>query len=481
MYQSKILIADDDKNTCRDIEMVLAMEDDLQVSIDFAYNRDEAIARLDATQNAPYDVAILDLWMPDASGVVDKEGGLKVLERCKQLNPSPEVIIITGYSSSDTALRSMGLGAMDYIPRPIDYDVLVPQVKQALQISELEKESENIVDDDFDEYEIIGASKAMIEVMKQVGRIAKTNEDVFIYGESGTGKDLIARAIHENSPRKNGPFSVVNCTAIPKELIEAELFGIRKGVATQVDSRQGKFLEAKGGTLFLDEIGEISLEIQPKLLRAIEHKEIQGIGKEVQRVDVRIIAATNRNLEEAVPQKLFRSDLYYRLSGPDDIYMPPLREREGDIQLLANYFLRKYAQKLEKNYIYGFEENVLPILKAYGWPGNVRELQKDIQYAVASCNGKFISLNDLSKKFLTSHITQKSSSTDVQSEKEGISAVMFEFLEIETLQEAREHFEKLFLEWKLNQHGWNVTKTARQIDIARKSLHEKIKKYGLRK
>ena len=481
MYQSKILIADDDKDTCRDIEMILAMETDLQVSIDFAYNRDEAIARLDANQHAPYDLAILDLWMPDISGVVDKEGGLKILERCKQLNPSPEVIIITGYSSSDTALRSMGLGAMDYISRPINYDVLVAQVKQALQISELEREGKNIIDDDFDEYEIIGASKSMIEVMKQVGRIAKTDEDVFICGESGTGKDLIARAIHENSPRKNGPFSVVNCTAIPKEQIEAELFGIRKGVATQVDSRAGRFLEATGGTLFLDEIGEISLDMQPKLLRAIEHKEIQGIGKDIQKVDVRIIAATNRDLEEAVSKGLFRRDLYYRLSGPDDIYIPPLREREGDIQLLANYFLRKYAQKLEKNYIYGFEENVLPILKTYRWPGNVRELKKDIQYTVATCNGKFISLNDLPKKLLTSNIAQKSSSTDVQPEKEGIAAVMLELLEIESLKEAREQFEKLFLELKLNQHGWNIAKTARQLDTTRKNLHEKIKKYGFKK
>ncbi|HIE30094.1 TPA: sigma-54-dependent Fis family transcriptional regulator [Candidatus Poribacteria bacterium] len=479
MYQSKILIADDNKDTCRDIEMVLAMESDLQVSIDFAYNRDEAIARLDTNQ--AYDLAILDLWMPDASGAVDKESGLKILERCKQIHPSPEVIIITGYSSSDTALRSMGLGALDYIPRPIDYDILVSRVKQALQISSLEKENQNIVDDDFDEYEIIGESQAMIEVMKQVGRIAKTDEDVFIYGESGTGKDLIARAIHENSPRKDGPFSVLNCTAIPKEQIEAELFGIRKGVATQVDSRPGKFLEATGGTLFLDEIGEISLDIQPKLLRAIEQKEIQGIGKEIQRVDVRIIAATNRDLEEAVAKKLFRSDLYYRLSGPDDIYMPPLRERQGDIQLLANYFLRKYAQKLGKNYIYGFEENVLPILKAYNWPGNVRELKKDIRYTVAKCSGKFISLDDLPKKFLTSHIAQESSSTDTPSEKESLSVAMLELLEIENLKEAREQFEKLFLEWKLNKHSWNVAKTARQIDIARKSLHGKIKRYGLKK
>jgi len=479
MYQSKILIADDDKNTCRDIEMILSMESDLQVNIDFAYNRDEAIAHLDSNQYAPYDLAIIDLWMPDESGVLDEESGLKVLERCKQLNPSPEVIIITGNSSSETALRSMGLGAMDYILRPIDYDVLVSQVKQALQISESEREGKNIVDDDFDEREIIGASRTMIEVMKQVGRIAKTDEDVFIYGESGTGKDLIAQAIYENSPRKNGPFIIVNCTAIPKELIESELFGIRKGVATQVDSRLGKFLEADGGTIFLDEIGEISLDIQPKLLRAIDQKEIQGIGKNVQQVDVRIIAATNRNLEEAVSKGLFRIDLYHRLSGPDDIYMPPLREREGDIKLLADYFLRKYAQKLGKNYLYGFEENVLPVLKSYGWPGNVRELEKDIQYAVSTCNSKFISLNDLPKKFLISHI--QSSSTNVQSETDMIPPVMLEILEIETLKEAREHFEKLFLEQKLNQNGQNIAQTARKVGIARKSLHDKINKYGLKK
>ncbi len=492
MSQSKILIADDDKDTCRYIEQHLAIletKEDLQVSIDFAYDRDSALAYLEQNSKQPYDLAIVDLWMPDASGVVDREAGLKILERCKKLKPNPAVIIITGYSSSNSALRAMGLGAVDYIQRPIDYTALMAQVKQTLEIQKLKVADTQTVGDAFDEYEIIGSSKAMIEVMKQVGQIAQMDADVFIYGASGTGKELIAHAIHKHSPRKNGPFRVVNCTAFPKEQVEAELFGIARKAATQVDPRPGKFLEASGGTLFLDEIGEMDIDIQPKLLRAIEQKEIQGIGKEVQQVDVRIIAATNRNLTEAIAKGLFRDDLYYRLSGFFTIHLPLLRDRESDIQRLANYFLRKYAQRFDKNYIYGFEEDMLTILTEYPWPGNVRELEKDIQYAVVTCKGKFISPDDLPLKFRTSHTsiipntsdTQSitPNTTDIQSYQD--TAIMRQLLDIDTLKEAKEHFEKLFLEWKLKRNDWNIKSTARQLDTSRKNLHKKIKDYGLQR
>ena len=334
MKHARILIADDEQATCKYIDTQLKMETSIDASVDFAYNRDAAIAQLD--ENPPYDLILVDLWMPDAQGVLDREAGLKVLKHSKKQHPIPQAIVITANSSSETALEASGLGIYDYVSKPINYTHLIEVVKEVLSQRDHEPPAQDGNIGSADDYEIIGKSPAMIEVMTTVGRVARSETDVLLYGESGTGKDFVARAIHKHSPRSGGPFEVVNCSAIPAELIEAELFGIGRRVATSVDQRQGKFQQAHGGTIFLDEIGDLSLEMQPKLLRVLDYKEIQGVGVKVQRVDVRIIAATNRDLGAAVEAGKFRSDLYYRLKPI--IALPPLREREGDIELLAWHF-----------------------------------------------------------------------------------------------------------------------------------------------
>ena len=380
MKQARILIADDEQATCKYIDKQLKMEASINVSVDFAYDRDAAIAQLD--ENPPYDLILVDLWMPDAQGILDREAGLKVLKRSKQQSPIPQAVVITANSSSETALEASGLGIHDYISKPINYSRLIEVVKEVLsqRSEELPGSDDSIAP--ADDFEIIGKSPVMIEVMTTVGRVARSETDVLLYGESGTGKDFVARAIHKHSPRREGPFEVVNCSAIPAELIEAELFGIGRRVATSVDQRPGKFQQAHGGTILLDEIGDLSLEMQPKLLRVLDYKEIQGVGVRVQRVDVRIIAATNRDLGAAVAEGKFRSDLYYRLKPI--IALPPLREREGDIGLLAWHFLRKYSHALEQQGPIGFDDAVLAAFEGYNWPGNVRQLRNLLQRLVVT-------------------------------------------------------------------------------------------------
>lgn len=468
--RGRILIADDDENSCRYIHRNLMLEDDLEIEADFAYQRDEAIKKINMEQ--PYDLLIVDLWMPDADGNLDKESGLKILRHGQKQNPNTKGIVITGNTSSATVIEATSMGALDYVRKPIDYKQLANKVKQALKEKELEQENEPVEIVTSGEYEIVFASEEMLNVMKKVGRVAKTDVDVLICGESGTGKELIAHAIHNNSSRREGPFVPVNVSAIPSQLVEAELFGIGKRVATEVDAREGKFLEANGGTLFLDEISELNIEIQPKLLRAIEYKEIQQVGRETKKVDVRIIAATNIDLEEAVNQKRFREDLYYRLKG-FIIYIPPLRERPDDITLLANYSLGKYAKKLEEKKTYGFSNETLSILQKYSWQGNVRELEKAVEYAVVTCNGGLISPDNLPDEIL-SHSEYTESDVDTEGPTK-----LEDLLNIDKLEDARKAFEKLFVKHKLDENDWVIAQTARQIGMRRPSLHRKMDDLGI--
>ncbi len=473
MKHARILIADDEQATCKYIDKQLKMEASIDVAVDFAYNRDAAIARLD--ENPPYDLLLVDLWMPDAQGILDREAGLKVLKQSKQRQPIPQAIVITANSSSETALEASGLGIYDYTSKPINYTHLIEVVKEVLSQQNHESLSQDDNIGSAGDYEIIGKSPVMIEVMTTVGRVARSETDVLLYGESGTGKDFVARAIHKHSPRCDGPFEVVNCSAIPAELIEAELFGIGRRVATSVDQRPGKFQQAHGGTIFLDEIGDLSLEMQPKLLRVLDYKEIQGVGVKVQQVDVRIIAATNRDLWGAVAAGKFRSDLYYRLKPI--IALPPLREREGDIELLAWHFLRKYAHAPEQKRTFGFDDAVLSAFERYHWPGNVRELEKAIEYAVLTCTGQQISTRDLAPE-----IFDESAKADGAVANSDLLETDFRsLLDATTIKEASQGFERIFLEHKLKQNHWNIQATAEQIGIRRQSLHRKINELGLQR
>ena len=478
MNRARILIADDEKAICRYISQQLEIEPTVEADVDFAHDRDRAIQMLD-TEPA-YDLLLLDLWMPDAQGVLDKEAGLKILKHSKHGLQISQAIMITANSSSKTALEASGLGVYDYISKPIDYTHLTDMVKIAL----MQRSSENPYQDSDTtvaptdkphDYEIIGSSDVMIDVMKKVGRIAASDVDVLICGESGTGKELVARAIHEHSDRRKGPFIDVNCSAIPSELIEAELFGIGKRVATAVDQRPGKFLQARGGTILLDEIGDLSLAMQPKLLRVLDSKEVQGVGLHPQYVNVRVIAATNRDLESAVKAGEFRSDLYYRLKLT--ISLPPLRERVEDISILANHFLRKHARAPDQKRIRGFEEGVLTRFEQYSWPGNIRELEKAVEYAVVTCTDTLISPRDLPAEIFDGSNTIKLPPVDGSSSDVNLLGL----LDAPTIKEASQSFERIFLEHKLQQNNWNIQETARQIGIKRQSLHRKLKELGLQR
>ena len=473
MKQARILIADDEQATCKYIDKQFRMEPSIDADLDFAYDRDAAIALLN--EKSPYDLILIDLWMPDAQGVLDREAGLKVLRHSKDRQPAPQAIVITANSSSETALTASGLGIYDYISKPINYTHLIQTIKDVLSQLNREPLHQDYSSGLADDYEIIGNSPAMIEVMTTVGRVASSDADVLLYGESGTGKDFVARAIHKHSPRRDGPFEVVNCSAIPTELIEAELFGIGKRVATSVDQRPGKFQQADGGTIFLDEIGDLSVEMQPKLLRVLDYKEIQGIGVKVQRVDVRIIAATNRDLREAVAVGKFRSDLYYRLKPV--ISLPPLREREGDIQLLAQCFLRKYARTPEQKRISGFDDAVLAAFERCPWSGNVRELEKAIELATLTCTGHQITARDLPPEIFGGSAHTELPIRDL----DPLEAEIYGLLGAETIKEASQAFERIFLAHKLKQNGWNIQATAEQIGLRRQSLHRKMNELGLQR
>ena len=465
MAKSRILIADDEKNTCRYIKQHIKMEPDINADIDFAHHLDQAIKMLD--ENPSYDLILIDLWMPDHIGTLDRKAGIKILEKSRSLQPIPQAITVTANSSSQTALETSGLGVYDYVTKPINYTELINMIKDILN----RPNNEYIEDtpDIFEEEEIIGRSQPMIEVMKKVGRVASSSADVLIYGETGTGKDLIARAIHQYSNRCNGPFIPVNCSAIPSELIEAELFGIGKQVATSVNQRIGKFQRANGGTIFLDEIGDLSLKMQPKLLRALDYKEIQRVGQSIEKVDVRVIAATNRSLLEATKEGIFRSDLYYRLSFIIDL--PPLRERKGDIPLLANHFLKKYAKSVEQQRIQGFAPDVLKKFEKNRWNGNIRELEKVVEYATITCRSEYISDADLpSWQFDQANLNPKNMQNTLEN-----------LIDSKTIKEASQKFERLFLERKFKEHNWNVQLTADEIGLTRQSLHRKMKALGLKR
>ncbi|MAP88854.1 two-component system response regulator [Candidatus Poribacteria bacterium] len=465
MAKSRILIADDEKNTCRYIKQHIKMEPDINADIDFAHHLDQAIKMLD--ENPSYDLILIDLWMPDHVGTLDRKAGIKILKKSRSLQPIPQAITVTANSSSQTALETSGLGVYDYVTKPINYTELINMIKDILN-----RPNNKYIEDTpdiFEEEEIIGRSQSMIEVMKKVGRVASSSADVLIYGETGTGKDLIARAIHQYSNRCNGPFIPVNCSAIPSELIEAELFGIGKQVATSVNQRIGKFQRANGGTIFLDEIGDLSLKMQPKLLRALDYKEIQRVGQSIEKVDVRVIAATNRSLLEATKEGIFRSDLYYRLSFIIDL--PPLRERKGDIPLLANHFLKKYAKSVEQQRIQGFAPDVLKKFEKNRWNGNIRELEKVVEYATITCRSEYISDADLpSWQFDQANLNPKNMQNTLEN-----------LIDSKTIKEASQKFERLFLERKFKGNNWNVQLTADEIGLTRQSLHRKMKALGLKR
>jgi two-component system nitrogen regulation response regulator NtrX len=400
------------------------------------------------------DLVLLDVWMPGMDGI-------ETLQKMRQLNPKAPIVIMSGHGTIETAVRATKLGAFDYLEKPLSLDKLIPLLDHARQIraQQDEKNKQSSVP------EMIGNSPLISQIKRQINMVAPRNAWILITGENGTGKEVVARHIHEKSSRSAKPFVAVNCAAIPEELIESELFGHTKGAFTNaISQKKGKFELAHQGTLFLDEIGDMSLRTQAKILRILQEQAFERVGStETLTVDVRVVAATNKDLKEQIKSGQFREDLYYRLNVVP-FHLPPLRERGDDIFDLTQYFLTKMAHELgEKQKMLSPEAQ--KVMREYPWPGNIRELKNLLERACIMSDAEVIEA-DFLRDLLGS------------SEKTG-DPLSQEFLAASTLKQAKTDFERAYILGKLEENQWNITKTADAIGLERSNLHRKMKLYGI--
>jgi two-component system response regulator HydG len=451
----RLLIVDDDPGHLTTLKTITRS---WGYAVDTAEDGDTAVERV---TTAPFDLVLMDVRMA-------RMGGIEALEEIKAYNPAIPVIIMTAYSSVESAVDALKAGAYDYLIKPLDFDVLKLTLERAREHAGLKAENELLkrkLDADPDTPTIIGKSDAMKALLEMLAMAAPSEATVLITGESGTGKELIARSLHVNSPRKDQPMVVVNCAAITETLLESELFGHEKGSFTGADKRhEGRFMQADHGTLFLDEIAETTPTMQAKLLRVLQQKEIQRVGgEEVIPVDVRIVAATNRDLDAAVAQGDFREDLYYRLNVmPLDV--PPLRERLDDIPLLADHFLKRYAEKNRKS-VKGFTPLAMDMLLKYDWPGNVRELENAVERAVILLTGDHITEKQLPINIVNTYPELERTTVSVSPPSDGTRSL--------------EEIEKEAILATLEATGGNKSESARRLGITRKTLHNKLKGYGI--
>jgi len=445
---------------------ILIIDDDTSLRRVLEYNLQEAgyqvIAAADGeeglrlfSEEAPA-LVITDMKMPGMDG-------LQVLKAVKERSPETLVIIITAFGTVDMAVEAMKLGAYDYITKPFNRDELRLTVGKALQFTGLAAENKRLrsqLSDRSDFRTIVGASRQMERVFHIVRKVADSEAAVLITGESGTGKELVARSIHAHSGRRDAPFVAINCAAIPRDLLESELFGHVKGAFTgAVRDKTGKFQLAEGGTLFLDEVGELPLELQPKLLRVLQEKTVEPVGgTTAHKLDVRLVAATNLDMEKALADGVFREDLYYRLSVIP-IHLPPLRERPDDIPLLLRYFCAKHG-----NPQVGFDRQALDTLVKYGWPGNVRELENTVERLLIMRNSDTIAPEDLPDKIRPGFGAPSGTPAVFNLPPEGYS---LEQLEREVVVAA------------LERNNWNQTAAARFLRIPRHTLIYRLEKYGI--
>src|SRR5262245_29397775 len=388
---AKILVADDEQNLRRVLVALLRREGHEVVQ---AANGLEAIEQLAA---GDYDVVITDLRMPGADG-------MEVLRTASKNYPHVPVIMITAYGSVGQAVEAIKAGAFDYIEKPFEQDsirVIVDKAIGQAAANKMAPQSNLWESDARGRYGLVGVSQEMHTIFGVIEKVADSPSTVLITGESGTGKELVAKALHENSSRKNGPFIKINCAAIPKTLMESELFGYEKGAFTgATSSKPGRFELADGGTLFLDEIGEIPVEMQVKLLRAIQESEFERVGGiKTIKVDVRLITATNRDLEQEIQRGNFRDDLYYRLNVVP-LQIPPLRKRRGDIPLLVRHIIKRFTDRLKKN-VAGIAHDALAALEGHSWPGNIRELENVLERTILFSKSDMINRVDLPEELGT--------------------------------------------------------------------------------
>ena len=425
------------------------------------------------------DLVVTDLKMP-------KVDGMTLLREAMKESPDLPIVMITAHGTVDTAVEALKLGAFDYLTKPFDKDEVRQVVAKALKTRALAQEEATTTPPNTPEtgarFGIIGASPGLTDLYAVLERVADSPTTVLITGESGTGKELVARALHEHSSRKDKPFIKVNCAAIPKELIESELFGYERGAFTgAVSSKPGRFELANGGTLFLDEVGEIPVEMQVKLLRALQESEFERVGGiKTIHVDVRLVAATNRDLKKLIAAGSFREDLFYRLNVVS-IRLPALRERDTDIPLLVEHFLAKFNERLKKQ-VSGVEQEALDILASYGWPGNIRELENVMERAVLFCDGQKLRVEDLPGELRGGASSSSVSGGSVAPPASDPTSVPLsaEGGLKEHVKVAMSRLERDLVSRALKQTSNNVTHAARLLKISRKGLQLKMKELGLR-
>ena len=448
--KNRILIIEDDKRLREVLKKILD-----RAGFEVGISGDGAGGIADIKQDF-YDIALTDLKMPGMDG-------MEVLKTIKKISPQTYVVIMTAYGTIDSAVQAVKNGAFDYITKPFKTEEILVVIQKALEDRDLRKKIRYLTQQAEQKYKfenIIGKSKAMQDVFETIRRVSKSDVTVLITGKTGTGKELVAKAIHFNSERKDKPFVVVNSSAIPETLLESELFGYMKGAFTgALRDKRGLFQEAHEGTLFLDEIGEIPPSVQVKLLRVIEDKNITPVGgTKGEKVNIRLIAATNHELQEEVNKGSFRSDLYYRLKVMS-IDLPELKERREDIHLLANHFLKKYDDSLRKE-VQRISKGALSLLLDYHWPGNVRELEHAIERAVLICDSE-----EILPEHLPPEIQFPEEARIKQAGEEGKSL---------------ESIEKEYIRMILKKTGGHKSKAASILGIDRRTLYRKLKNYGIK-
>jgi two-component system response regulator PilR (NtrC family) len=446
----KILVVDDEDIIRESLSYILKKE---KYAVEEAANGKIAFEMLKANI---YDLVITDLEMPEMKGI-------ELLNEIRKMNMQTNTIVITAYGSMETAIAALRSGASDYILKPIEFDELLIKVKKLFEVRELHLENRILrkeLQREYDYTNIIGKSPAIMQIFEMIKAVADTDSTVLISGNSGTGKELVAKALHYNSKRANKPFIALNCGAISENLIESELFGHKKGAFTgAISDKEGFIKAAEGGTLFLDEISEMPPQLQVKLLRAIQEKEYTPVGTTLSLpVNVRFIASTNRNLQDYVNQGKFREDLFYRLNVVD-IHLPSLKEREGDIPLLADYFLDKYRKQMNKN-IKGISSEAMRALMNYEWKGEIRELENVIERSVIFCNEDFINVKNLPSQF------QSDTGTS-------------EFSPSGSLDESVKRFEREIIMRALKANDFNKEKTAEELQVGLSTLYRKMKELDI--
>jgi two-component system nitrogen regulation response regulator NtrX len=457
---ASILVVDDEDAIGSSLSCIL-QDEGYEVSV--AKNGAEAL-KIYATD--PPDLMLLDIWMPEMDG-------LETLRRVKELVPTAQVMMMSGHGSIETAVKAIKLGAYDYIEKPLSLENVTLRVKHALDQYRLEQENRSLRTTVQRKFELVGQSPAMQQLRQLIDTAGPTNSRVLIGGENGTGKELVARAIHLQSARADRPFVAVNCAAIPETLIESELFGHEKGsFSGAISMKRGQFEQADGGTLFLDEIADMSLNTQAKVLRALQEQQFTRVGgTKLLKVDVRVLAASNKDLLKEIEKGTFREDLYYRLNVVP-IVVPPLRERREDVPLLIRHFMKLHAEEQGLR-MKEITPEAMHVFQQYEWPGNIRELRNLIERLMIMVPGNVI---DTAQANMSLQVKSSGAAAPaVAGAAPAPAANPLLTQPYDSLRDARNAFEKEYIARKLREHHWNISRTAEDLKIERSHLHRKIK------